>query len=43
MLALGASSADVVLREARKLFATMGYAPAVSETDVLLRRVVAKT
>jgi class 3 adenylate cyclase len=38
LVALGAPGADRPLREARQLFTTMGYAPALSETDTLLQR-----
>jgi hypothetical protein len=38
LVALGTPEADSPLREARQLFTTMGYAPALSETDALLRR-----
>ena len=38
LVALGTPEADGPLREARALFTTMGYAPALSETDALLQR-----
>jgi class 3 adenylate cyclase/tetratricopeptide (TPR) repeat protein len=38
LVALGTPGADGPLREARELFTTMGYAPALSETDALLQR-----
>ena len=41
LVALGTPGADGPLREARALFTTMGYAPALSETDALLQRAVA--
>jgi class 3 adenylate cyclase/tetratricopeptide (TPR) repeat protein len=43
LVALGRSAADAPLREARELFAAMGYAPAVNETEALLRRATAPT
>jgi class 3 adenylate cyclase/tetratricopeptide (TPR) repeat protein len=43
LVALGTAGADGPLREARALFATMDYAPALSETKELLQRAVAKT
>jgi hypothetical protein len=43
LVALGTAGADGPLREARALFATMGYAPVLNETDELLQRVVPKT
>jgi class 3 adenylate cyclase/tetratricopeptide (TPR) repeat protein len=43
LVALGASGVDGTLREARELFAAMGYAPDVNETDALLRRATAPT
>jgi hypothetical protein len=38
LVALGSSRGDGPLGEARELFALMGYAPAVSEVDALLKR-----
>ncbi len=43
LAALGTPGADGPLRVARELFTTMGYAPAVIETDALLRGAVAPT
>jgi hypothetical protein len=43
LVALGTPGADGPLREARELFTTMGYAPALSETDALLQGAVAPT
>ena len=43
LVALGAPGADDPLREARELFTSMGYGPALSETDALLGRVGAGT
>lgn len=37
-VALGTTGADGPLREARELFMSMGYAPALKETDALLER-----
>ena len=42
-VALGTLGADGLLREARELFTSMGYAPALDETDALLQRLVATT
>ena len=36
LTALGKSEAEQPLREARELFASMGFTPAVAETDGLL-------
>jgi hypothetical protein len=41
--ALGDASAEVPLAEARDLFASMGYKPALAETEKLLAETVAKT
>ncbi len=41
LVALGVHGAEEPLREARALFTTLGYAPALSETDALLRRALA--
>jgi class 3 adenylate cyclase/tetratricopeptide (TPR) repeat protein len=41
LVALGTPGADGALRDARELFAAMGYAPAVNETEALLLRVAA--
>jgi len=41
LLALGTPEADGPLREARALLTTMGYAPALEETEALLRSVSA--
>jgi class 3 adenylate cyclase/tetratricopeptide (TPR) repeat protein len=43
LLALGDATADVPLAEARDLFASMGYEPALAETEKLLAETVAKT
>ena len=43
LVALGTPAAAGPLSEARELFTSMGYAPALDETDALLRRVVAPT
>jgi predicted ATPase/class 3 adenylate cyclase len=43
LVALGATEANEPLREARELFITMGYAPALSEADAVLRLAVAPT
>jgi hypothetical protein len=43
LITLSTPGADGPLREARALFTSMGYAPALSETDALLRRAVAPT
>ena len=37
LVATGTPGADEPLREARELFTTMGYAPALGETDALLQ------
>jgi predicted ATPase len=42
-LVAGTPGADGPLPEARELFTSMGYAPALDETDKLLQRVVATT
>jgi len=39
LIALGTPGADDPLRDARELFTSMGYAPALNETDALLGRV----
>ena len=41
MLALGHAGADVPLADARALFESMGYKPALDESDALLRRTAA--
>ena len=41
--ALGDASAEVPLAEARDLLASMGYKPALAETEKLLAETVAKT
>jgi class 3 adenylate cyclase/tetratricopeptide (TPR) repeat protein len=41
LLALGDTGAEVLLVEARDLFASMGYQPALAETEELLARAVA--
>ena len=43
LVALGTPGADGPLSEARELFAAMGYAPALDETDALLQRATAAT
>ncbi len=43
LVALGAPGADGPLREARELFGSMAYAPALKEADALLRGTVAPT
>ena len=43
LAALGDAAADVHLAEARDLFASMGYKPAVAETDRLLAELVTET
>jgi class 3 adenylate cyclase/tetratricopeptide (TPR) repeat protein len=43
LVAAGSSEADSPLREARELFSSMGYAPALAVTDELLRRQGAQT
>jgi class 3 adenylate cyclase/tetratricopeptide (TPR) repeat protein len=43
LVAVGAVDAVGPLREARELFASMGYAPALKDTDALLRGTVAPT
>jgi len=43
LVALGTDGADGPLSEARELFAAMGYAPALDETDTLLQRATAPT
>jgi hypothetical protein len=43
LVALGTPGADGPLREARELFTTMGYVPALNETDALLLRPTART
>jgi hypothetical protein len=43
LVALGAPEPEGPLREARELFTSMGYAPALSETEALLQRAVAPT
>ena len=42
MIALGSPGADGPVREARALFTSMGFAPALSETDQLLHLAVAR-
>ena len=37
-IALGEPDAEAPLREARRLFASMGYRPALAETEALLAR-----
>jgi hypothetical protein len=39
LLALGEPGSEEPLREAHELFASMGYKPALSETDALLDQV----
>ena len=41
LAALGQPEAQKPLREARELFASMGYRPALAETDALLERTTA--
>ncbi len=41
LLALGRPSADVPLRQARKLFASMGYRPTLAEAEALLEQTAA--
>jgi len=43
LVALGKPGADGPLREAGELFTTIGYAPALSDTDALLQRPTART
>ena len=43
LCALGDASAEVPLAETRDLFASMGYKPALAETEKLLAETVAKT
>jgi len=43
LVALGTLGSDSPLNEARELFAAMGYAPDVNETDALLLRATAPT
>ena len=43
LVVLGTPGAEYPLGEARELFAAMGYAPAVDETDALLQRATAPT
>jgi hypothetical protein len=41
LVALGRNGAEEPLREARELFAAMGYEPALAETEALLERIAA--
>ena len=43
LAALSKPDAEAPLREARELFASMGYKPALAETEALLAETVAKT
>ena len=43
LVALGGAGAEVPLAEARDLFASMGYKPALAETEKLLAETIAKT
>jgi class 3 adenylate cyclase/tetratricopeptide (TPR) repeat protein len=43
LITLAAPGADQTLSEARELFAAMGYAPALIETETLMRRATART
>jgi class 3 adenylate cyclase/tetratricopeptide (TPR) repeat protein len=43
LVAIGQPAAEVPLTEARELFASMGYKPALAETEKLLAETIAKT